>query len=73
MTEVIPMRTAFPAVYIESEEDYDKILKRFAEGCCPKADLELNYEFQGCGQYEPVVWTDRPEGLPLFGLKWVGV
>ena len=66
-----PIRTSFPAIWVEDEERYNALLKKFADGCCPVADCELNFEYQGRGKYEPVVWTARPEGIPLFGLKWV--
>lgn len=66
-----PKRTEFPKVFVEEEDDYKRILTRFAEGCCPVADCEISFEYQGRGTYEPVVWTARPEGTPLFCLKWV--
>lgn len=67
----MPNRTAFPKVWVEEEADYKRILIKFMEGCCPVADCDQDYEWQGRGWYEPVVWTARPEGIPLFGLKWV--
>lgn len=66
-----PKRTEFPKVFVEDEKRYFELLKGFASGCCPVADYELSMEYQGRGNYEPVVWTARPEGTPLFCLKWV--
>lgn len=69
----VPHRTAYPAIWVETEEEYSRRIKELADGCCPVADCELNYEFQGAGKYEPVTWTNRPEGIPQICLKWVGV
>lgn len=60
-------------MWIDNRHDHADLLREYVEKNFPAADIDVDWEYSGIGNYEFSIRTDRPERRPLVSLKWRGL
>lgn len=61
---------------LEDQAQYESLLERILKnlcGVCWLRFVDRKVEWSGLGEYRLQVRIHRPEGRPLYSLKWEGV